>query len=186
MYDPILPLTHCIRGTVAEFIDPYWGDKVNCGIGLSHRPARLHGLAGRHDNLCRSWLYPPVMDLWIRLQSWMKEERDNTSRGRGLPTLHGLNLSTFQPSQRGFFRVHTSMWREREPEPEFSNFSGPQASIPQNWQIGFGILLSFCYTRTTTYTGGTDFLKIFAQLKSLKIWALENYVCMLRHTFTDS
>jgi hypothetical protein len=22
--------------------------------------------------------------------------------------------------------------------------------------------------------------------KSLKIWALENYVCLLRHTFTDS
>jgi hypothetical protein len=38
--------------------------------------------------------------------AWMKEERDNTSRVGGLPTLPGLNLSTFQPSQRGFFRVH--------------------------------------------------------------------------------
>ncbi len=28
--------------------------------------------------------------------------------------------------------------------------------------------------------------EIFALLKSLKIWALENYVCLLRHTFTDS
>jgi hypothetical protein len=46
--------------------------------------------------------------------------------------------------------------------------------------------LSSCYTRTTTYTGGTDSLEIFALLKSLKIWALENYVCMLRHTFTVS
>jgi hypothetical protein len=27
--------------------------------------------------------------------------------------------------------------------------------------------------------------KIFALLKSLKIWALENYVCLLRHTYTD-
>ncbi len=35
----------------------------------------------------------------------MKEERDNTSRVGGLPTLPGLYLSTFQPSQRGFFRV---------------------------------------------------------------------------------
>jgi hypothetical protein len=36
--------------TVAEFIDPDWGDKVKSGIGLSHRPARLHGLWGRNDN----------------------------------------------------------------------------------------------------------------------------------------
>jgi hypothetical protein len=38
---------------VAEFLDPEWGitDKVNSGIGLSYRPARLHGLACRDDNL---------------------------------------------------------------------------------------------------------------------------------------
>ncbi len=53
---------------------------------------------------------------------WMKEKRDNTSREGGLPTLPGLYLSTFQPSQRGFFRVHTFVWREREPEPEFLNY----------------------------------------------------------------
>jgi hypothetical protein len=35
---------------VAEFIDPDWGDKVNTGIGLWYRPARLHGPAGRYDN----------------------------------------------------------------------------------------------------------------------------------------
>jgi hypothetical protein len=78
------------------------------------------------------------------------------------------------------------MWREREPEPEFSNFSGPQASIPQNWQIGFGNPLFSFYIRTTTYAGGTDSLEIFALLKSLKILALENYVCLLRHIFTHS
>jgi hypothetical protein len=36
--------------TVAEFIDPDWGHKVNSGVGLANRPARLHGLAGRYDN----------------------------------------------------------------------------------------------------------------------------------------
>jgi hypothetical protein len=36
--------------TVAEFIDPDWGDNVNSGIGLSYRPARLHGLPARYDN----------------------------------------------------------------------------------------------------------------------------------------
>ncbi len=60
-------------------------------------------------------------------------ERDNTSRRGGPPTLPGLYHSTIQPSQRGFFRVHVFVWREREPVPEFSNFSGPQASIPRNW-----------------------------------------------------
>jgi hypothetical protein len=36
------------------------------------------------------------------------------------------------------------------------------------------------------YEGGIDFLEIFALFKSLKIRALENYVCLLRHTFTHS
>ncbi len=35
---------------VAEFIDLDWVDKVNSGIGLSHWPARLHGLADHFDN----------------------------------------------------------------------------------------------------------------------------------------
>ncbi len=135
--------------------------------------------------------------LWIFLNFWSSKpmdegiERDNTSGGGGLPMLPGLYLSTFQPSQRGFFRVHTSMWREREPEPEFSNFSGPQAPIPQNWQIGFGNPLSSCYTRTTllVYAGGTDSLEIFALFKSLKIRALENYcisVCYVTFSLTPS
>jgi hypothetical protein len=74
------------------------------------------------------------------------------------------------------------LWRERDPETEFTNFSGPQASIPQNGQIGLGNPLSSCYTRTTTYAGKTDSFEIFALLKSLKIRALENYVCLFSHT----
>jgi hypothetical protein len=35
---------------VSKFIVPDWGNKVNSGIGLSYRPARLHRLAGRYDN----------------------------------------------------------------------------------------------------------------------------------------
>jgi hypothetical protein len=38
--------------TVAKFIVPDCGDKVDSGIGLSYRPARLHRLAGRYDTLC--------------------------------------------------------------------------------------------------------------------------------------
>ena len=113
--------------------------------------ACLCSLAGRYGNPAPT-----------RFLSWMKEVRDDTWRVGGLPTLPGLYLSTFQPSQRGFFRVHTSMWRERESEPEFSNFSGPQASIPQNWQIGFRNPLA-C-TCTTIYAVGIDSLEIFALL----------------------
>jgi hypothetical protein len=41
------------HGPVAKFIVPYWGDKVDSGIGLSYLPAtaRLPRLAGRYDNL---------------------------------------------------------------------------------------------------------------------------------------
>ncbi len=46
----------------------------------------------------------------------------------------------------------------------------------------FGNPLSSCYTHTTTYAGGTDSLEIYALFKSLKIRALENFVCLLRHT----
>ncbi len=38
------------------------------------------------------------------------------------------------------------------------------------------------YTRITTYAGGIDSLEFFALLKSLKIRALENYVCLVSHT----
>ncbi len=40
----------CGQYSIPEFIDPDWGDKVNSGIGLLYRPARLHGVAGRYDN----------------------------------------------------------------------------------------------------------------------------------------
>ncbi len=46
----------------------------------------------------------------------MKEVRDNTSRVGGLPTLPCLYYSTFQPSQRGFYRIRVceggDNWRQ--------------------------------------------------------------------------
>ncbi len=41
---------------VAGFIDPWLWDKVNSGIGLSYRHARLHGWRAGTTSLCRSWL----------------------------------------------------------------------------------------------------------------------------------
>ncbi len=34
---------------VAKFIVPDWGDKVDSGMGLTYRAARLHRLAGRYE-----------------------------------------------------------------------------------------------------------------------------------------
>jgi hypothetical protein len=47
--------------------------------------------------------------------------------GGGLPMLPGLYLSTFQPSQQGFFRVHTVRLCEgRESlSPNFQTFQDP-------------------------------------------------------------
>jgi len=53
---------------VAEFIDPWLGDTVKSGMGLSYRHARLHAWRACTTTLCRSWLSSPVRDLWIRLQ----------------------------------------------------------------------------------------------------------------------
>jgi hypothetical protein len=65
-----IPVGQCWECLALPF---YWGDTVNSGIGLSYRHAKLYcytvctWLAGRYDNLCRSWLYPPIRDLRIRL-----------------------------------------------------------------------------------------------------------------------
>ncbi len=56
-------------------------------------------------------------------QGWRKKGIIN--RGGGPYTLPGLYPRTFQPSQRGFFRVYPCVWREREPDPEFFNFKTP-------------------------------------------------------------
>jgi hypothetical protein len=48
----------------AKFIFPDRGDKVNSGIGLSYRPARLHRLASRYDNLMpESTIFPKSENL---------------------------------------------------------------------------------------------------------------------------
>ncbi len=47
---------------IAKFIVLDFGDKVDSGIGLLYRHARLHRQAGRYDNLCRSQQYPPFID----------------------------------------------------------------------------------------------------------------------------
>jgi hypothetical protein len=46
----------------SQILFPDWGNKVDSGIGLSYRPARLYRQAADTATLCRSQLYPPVRD----------------------------------------------------------------------------------------------------------------------------
>ncbi len=46
------------------------GKKINSGIGLSYPPTNHVAWRAGTTILCRSWLYPPVRDLWIRLLKW--------------------------------------------------------------------------------------------------------------------
>ncbi len=48
---------------VTNFIVPYFGDKVDSGIGLSYRPAKLHRLAGRYDNPMPESTISPIQEL---------------------------------------------------------------------------------------------------------------------------
>jgi hypothetical protein len=48
---------------VAKFIVPDWGDKVDSGIGLSYRPARIHRLTGRYDNPMPEANFIPILGL---------------------------------------------------------------------------------------------------------------------------
>ncbi len=58
---------------VTEFIDPGLGNKVNFCIGFSYRPASHVAWRAGTTIPCRSWLYPPVMDIWIRLLHGTKD-----------------------------------------------------------------------------------------------------------------
>jgi hypothetical protein len=52
---------------VAKFIVLDWY-KVDSGIGLLYRPARLHSLAGRYNKLMPESTISPIQELGIRLQ----------------------------------------------------------------------------------------------------------------------
>jgi hypothetical protein len=75
------------------------------GFWLPSRPPLLGWVGGMPK---RIYCTPRIQG---EVSTWMKEERDNMymegGGGGALPTLPGLNLSTFQPfQQQGFFRVH--------------------------------------------------------------------------------
>ena len=72
--------------------------------------------------------------------------------------------------------------------PNFQTFQDPRHQFHGIGRLVLEILYLFAtpaLLHIHFYTGGTDSWDIFALLKSLKIRALENYVCLLRHTFTD-
>jgi hypothetical protein len=61
------------RYHVAEFMDPWLGDKVTYGIGLLYRPASHVAWRVGATILCRGWLAYWVRHLWIRLHEYCEE-----------------------------------------------------------------------------------------------------------------
>jgi hypothetical protein len=66
----------------------------------------------------------------------------------------------------------------------FQTFQDPRHQFHGISRLVSGLLFRGLFI--ATYAGGNDSWEIFALLNSLKIRALENYVCLLRHTFTGS
>ncbi len=64
--------------SVAKFIVPDWGDKVDSGIGLSYLPTRLHRLAGRYTTPYAGVKYSPYSGTM------------NLATGYLIPQLYGL------------------------------------------------------------------------------------------------
>jgi hypothetical protein len=76
---------------IAEFIDPWRGWSQLRHRGLSYWPASHVAWRAGTTTLCRSWFYPPVRDLWIRLLVLHTESeghREFTHHG-ALPCLAG-------------------------------------------------------------------------------------------------
>ncbi len=70
--------------TVAKFIVPDVGDKVNSGVGLSYRPARLRRLAGRYDNPMPESAIFHSQGLWIHSRKSVANGLNNNKSRRHL------------------------------------------------------------------------------------------------------
>ncbi len=82
---------------VAKFIVNDWGDKVNSGVGLSYRPARLHRLVGRFDNRMpeSTTLHPQLRDYEF---GWLTLQRHNTKNSKQIfpeKELRGLSPNSY-------------------------------------------------------------------------------------------
>ncbi len=100
------------HSTVAESIDPWLGDKVNLGTGLSYPHARLHGWRTGTTTLCRSWHYPPSQGSMNSATGYGQHTgtRDETEEGRtgGWSAVHfrilGKTLTMLHDTKKSFFK----------------------------------------------------------------------------------
>jgi hypothetical protein len=111
-------------------------------------------------------------------------ERDNTSRRGAYLRCPVSNSVQFSLRNEGSSE-YTRLCEGRESLcPNFHTFQDPRHRFHGISRLVSGLLFRGLFI--ATYAGGKVSLEIFALLKSLKIRALENYVCLLRHTFTGS
>jgi hypothetical protein len=116
---------------------------------------------------------------------WMKEEKGIIHRGGGAylrcPVFNSVQFSLRNEGSSEYI----CLCEGRESLcPNFQTFQDPMHRFHGISRLVSGLLFRGLFI--ATYAGGNVSLEIFALLKSLKIRALENYVCLLRHTFTGS
>ncbi len=96
-----------IYQSVAEFVDPWRGDKVNSGIGMSYgQLAHVAWRAGT-TTLCRSWPYLPSQDLWIRLLVLRKGIFNTGNRNRWVGTGVQRHQKGFVNFSYSYSIIHT-------------------------------------------------------------------------------
>jgi hypothetical protein len=123
--------------------------------------------------------------LLLRVPSWMKEEKGIIHRGEGAHLRCPVSTTVQFSLRNEGSSEYMCLCEGRESLcPNFQTIQDPRHQFHGIGRLVSGLLFRGLFI--ATYAGGNDSWEIFALLKSLKIRALENYVCLLRHTFTGS
>ncbi len=116
---------------------------------------------------------------------WMKEEKGIIHRWGGAHLRWPVSTSVQFSLRNEGSSEYKRLFEGRESLcPNFQTFQDPRHQFHRIARLVSGLL--FRGLIIATYAGRNDSWEIFALLKSLKIRALENFVCLLRHTFTGS
>jgi hypothetical protein len=128
---PTMSRPRSIKTTVAEFMDPDWGDKVNSGIGLSYWQANT-------TTLCRSQLYPPVRDLWIRFglsqkpHSVWTDRRSRTEASALTEVSSGLGWALVQAA-RACWCLRSQAWQSCTATMRLCPWPHSVAEVTADW-----------------------------------------------------
>jgi hypothetical protein len=113
----------CFASSVAKFVIPDWGNKVDSGIGLSYRPARLHTMQ------CIGW-QAGMTTLYARVNYIPQSGTMNFATGPHINHIHSnkpnssnlLKIRRQKPFSYQFgMRKQSIVWPTEESVRRFSN-----------------------------------------------------------------